>query len=117
MHLEYRVFVGWNIGEPKVQLATPFGYVSALSTVLAPDKKEEEIKAVVDLLSGLRVVPAYNLAGNQEHANACEQILNAAAQVADTMAWEENTSLEMNYDRFTISVKAEKSYAQVDDTK
>lgn len=114
MHLEYRVIIGWNSGEPKVQLASAFGYVSRLSTVLTPDKKDEELQAVVGILNGVRVVPAYNLAGNQEHANACEKLLKAAVDVAGTMEWVDRANLEMSYDSFVISIKAEKSYAQVD---
>ena len=117
MHLEYHVLVGWNSGEPRIQLATAFGYVSRLSTVLTPDKKGEEIPAVTEMLKAMRVVPAYNLAGNQEHANVCEKLLNAAVEVVETMAWEDKSNVEMSYDNFVISIKAEKSYAQVDLTE
>lgn len=117
MHLEYRVLVGWNSGEPRIQLATAFGYVSRISTILTPDKKEEEVPAVMGLLKAVRVVPAYNLAGNQEHANVCEKLINATADVVETMEWVERSVLEMSYDNFVIKVEAFKSYAQVDESK
>ena len=117
MHLEYQVIIGWNGGEPKVQLASAFGYVSRLSARLTPDKKEEEVPAVIEMLKAVRVVPAYNLAGNQEHANACEKLLKAAVEVAETTVWASRSNFELSYDSFVISVKAEESYAQVDEAQ
>lgn len=113
MHLEYQAIVGWNSGEPKVQLASPFGYVTRISTRLTPDKKEDEVPVLVDFLKSLRVVPAYNLAGNQEHANACDKLLSAVVEVVETMEWVDGSNVELSYDSFVISVKAMKSYAQV----
>ena len=37
--------------------------------------------------------------------------------VAETMEWVDRSNLELSYDSFVISIKAEKSYAQVDVTE
>lgn len=117
MQLEYRVLVGWNHGEPKIMMSSPFGYVTRASVMLAPDKKEDEVPAIVDALKSFRIVPAFDKIENVGHVTVCEKLVNSAIDAVQAVAWEDRVELEMTYLDFVVSIKAERSHASLPNTK